>query len=263
MKTKKMTKKTDLRDGYIIQPKNQEIIVLRKLFGKIKKLEKTKAEKMYEQKRIKNDLVNRLNNGTLKDLLNLHFSYDYKTWVKSMDKLADFLRLEKCKTLYETGFGSGTILRYFSEKYPKLSVSGNDFFEIFVQSAKGSKYIGNGAFVYANSRYLDFIPDNTFDALLSWGSIGYEDKEGSRRGMQEMIRICKSGGRILIGNMDNSEKPTPYPSAYQTPFSVQELKSMAKKEKVKIIKLGTDKDVINIEGHAADVRLTICMEKSK
>ena len=63
--------------------------------------------------------------------------------------------------------------------------------------------------------------------------------------------------------MDNSEKPTHYQSAFQTSFSIQELKDMAKKENVKIIKLGTDKKLINIEGNAADVRLTICMEKIK
>ena len=91
---------------------------------------------------------------------------------------------------------------------------------------------------------------------------GYEDREGSRKSMQEMIRIWKKGGRILIGNIDNSEKTTPYPSADQTSFSKQELKDMAKKEKIKIIKFGTDREVINIEGHAAEYRLTICMEKT-
>jgi len=232
----KMTKKEDLPDGYILKPKNNEIRALRKLFWKAKKLQKTKAEYLYEQRKLKNNLLNRLSNGTIKNLLKFHWSYHYYKWVKGMNNIANFLHLEKCENIYEMGFGSGTILRYFNKRYPKLGVTGNDFFEIYVNLAQRSKYIGNGAFVYANSKHLDFIPDNTFDALLSWGSIGYENKEGSHKIFRNLIRICKHGGRILIGNIDNSKNPTPYSSAYQTSFSLQELKDMAKKENVKIVK---------------------------
>lgn len=38
---------------------------------------------------------------------------------------------------------------------------------------------------------------------------------------------------------------------------------MMKEEPIKIIELDTDKKVTKIKGSAADIRLTICMEKTK
>ena len=74
----KMTKKTNHQNEYIIKPKSSEIVELRKLFGKAKKLQKTKAENLYEQRKLKSNLLNGPNNGTIKDLLKFHWFYDYK-----------------------------------------------------------------------------------------------------------------------------------------------------------------------------------------
>jgi ubiquinone/menaquinone biosynthesis C-methylase UbiE len=250
---------------YINHPKNQDIEQLRRIFIEAQILPKTEAEEAYAQKSSKHDPASALNNVTIKELLAYHWgSYNHDTWRKGMDNIAGLLRLETCQTVYEAGFGSGAPLSYFNAKYPELGVSGNDFYEPFVQLAKNSKRIGNGAFVHTNSQHLDFIPDNTLDAVFAWGSIGYEDQEGAYKVFKELIRICKHGGRILIGNMDNSEDPPSeeYNTAYQTSFSKQELEKMMKEEPVKIIELSIDKEVIGIEGHLADSRLTICMEKN-
>jgi len=246
---------------YASEPKSEKIRQLRELFLDKQDSTKTEAEKAYAQK-LSTSNPAKLKTATIKELLKFHWSsYDYDTWTRAMDNIADLLRLEECETVYEAGFGTGAPLSYFNAEY-HVGVSGNDFHGPFVQLAQESAHIGDGAFVHANSQDLKFITNDALDAVLAWGSIGYEDEEGSHKVIKELIRICKPGGRILIGNIDNSEKPTPYPSAYQTPFSKGELERMMESEPVEIIRLDTDQEVIDSEGHAAEYRLTICMEKT-
>ena len=249
---------------YASLPQNQTIKKLREIFSVVRELENTNAEVAYTQTCSKMDL-SVLNDVSVEDLLRKHWDdYAYDAWTVAMDNISVLLRLETCETVYEAGFGSGAPLSYFKEKYPKLGVSGNDFYESYVHLAKNSKLISDGAFIHANSRQLDFIPDNTLDAVLAWGSIGYEDEEGTCEIFKHLIRICKPGGRILIGNMDNLEDhplKIGYNTAYQTSFSIDKLKRIMENEPVRIVELDTDNKVIGIENHLADRRLTICLEK--
>jgi len=142
---------TAMRDEYITEPKNDEIRQLRELFSNVQEQQVTEAEVAYAQKSFKHKLMNKLNNAAIKDLLAYHWgSYDYVLWKRGMDNLVDLLRLETCQTVYEAGFGSGAPLNIFNDKFPQLGVSGNDFYDPFVQLARNSTLIGNGAFVHAH-----------------------------------------------------------------------------------------------------------------
>jgi ubiquinone/menaquinone biosynthesis C-methylase UbiE len=176
-----------------------------------------------------------------------------------MDKIGKLLKLDNDKTMFETGFGAGAPMHHFKQKYPDLTLCGNDFYDKYVSLAKISNTIGDGAFICCNSKDIDFISDNTFDAVLATGAIGYDTKENSFLAMKQCVRICKVGGRIFIGTLDS--KDIAYKSAYLAQFTQDEIRKFANTLDVKIVALGTDNEISGMQWHGADVKTTVCLEK--
>lgn len=252
-------------DEYKKAAKNGEVERLRKLFARVTDSHMSEAGKAYAKKAAKRGARRELDNFTLEKALRVHWrAYDYDAWTTAMDKMADALNLQSCRIVFEAGFGSGAPLGYFNQKFPELGVSGNDLYEPYIELANNSEHIADGAFLQINSTHLDFIPDNSLDAAFSWGAVCYETPEKASMVIKHLIRICKPGGRILVGNIENAKnlRKKSYRTPYKAWFTREELRQEIAGQPVTILKLNTDRKVMGLRGHHSSSRLTICMEKN-
>jgi len=101
-------------------------------------------------------------------------------------------KLQKDSTLLDVGCGNGKNIKYMLDN--GIRASGMDFSEKLVQVClkKG-----------LDAKYGDVLaipyPDDQFDNIISIAVIHHLQKETDRiRAINEMIRVCKPGGKILI-----------------------------------------------------------------
>jgi len=111
-----------------------------------------------------------------------------------------YLDIKKGDTVLEISVGTAANIKYLPREaeYYGLDISMGQL----VQSVKNrNKYNLPLSLCYGNAEYLPFV-DNTFDVVFHIGGINlFSNKE---RAIQEMIRVAKSGTKILIS--DETEK---------------------------------------------------------
>ena len=100
--------------------------------------------------------------------------------------------LSKKSTLLDVGCGNGKNIKYMLEN--GINASGIDFSEKLVQVCQKKGL---------NATYGDVLeipfPDDMFDNIISIAVIHHLQKETDRiQAINEMIRVCKPGGKILI-----------------------------------------------------------------
>ena len=106
----------------------------------------------------------------------------------------------------EIGFGNGRHFPKLFEILPKARITGIDISKIMLKSARKNNraYIKNGRLelLFAN---LDEIPfnDNHFDKVLTINTIYFWDDPD--RCMQELYRVLKPGGVLLLGMNSKQE----------------------------------------------------------
>lgn len=250
---------------YSLPAKNAEVQRLRDIFSQVKDTHMSEAGVAYAKKASTRRDRLQFDSFDLERALRVHWrGYDYGVWMSAMDNLASRLKLQDAKLVFEAGFGSGAPLGYFNQNFPQLGVAGNDLFEPYIELARKSEHIANGAFLQVNSTHLDCIPDSSIDAVFSWGALCYDTKESASQTIHQLIRICKPGGRILVGNINNAENLNKnYKTPYKTSFTSGELAQEVADRPVTILDLDTDRKVLGFKGHQSSSRLTVCMEKTQ
>ena len=139
---------------------------------------------------------------SVKDFYNkYHKSFDrtrYSVW----RAVRDFIEvIPPGSTVLEAGCGNGKNLEYMNEK--DLITMGVDFSDKLVDICK-EKHLNVSV---SDIRELPF-EDNTFDYVLSIAVIHHLEKESDRiKAINEMLRVCKTGGKVLISVWSLKQEP--------------------------------------------------------
>jgi SAM-dependent methyltransferase len=120
---------------------------------------------------------------------------DPSSWVKCyFDQY-----LSTASKVLDVGTGSGILAAEIAGKYPEKTVVGVDISETRLKHAREHHKKPNLSFECANSTDLPF-PDETFDLVYSRLMLEY--LRHPEAAVCEMARVCKSGGRVILQDLD-------------------------------------------------------------
>ena len=119
-------------------------------------------------------------------------------WRKKLVKLA---AQNSSPKVLDLATGSGDVLFALRDGLPdETSITGVDFCEPMLEEARGKRKVKGldedlNKFLWGDCLSLDF-PDNSFDLItISFGLRNLADRE---KGLKEMNRVLKPGGRLII-----------------------------------------------------------------
>ena len=119
-------------------------------------------------------------------------------WRKNLVKLAAG---DTCDDVLDLATGSGDVLFALRDGLPhKTSITGVDFCEPMLEEARNKRDArglneDSNKFIWGDCLSLDF-PDNSFDLItISFGLRNLADRE---KGLREMNRVLKPGGRLIV-----------------------------------------------------------------
>ncbi len=117
-------------------------------------------------------------------------------------KLIDELKLEESHNVLETGCGTGRDSENIAKRLGRnselyLQDISKDILKIGIEKFQNKSFECNIEFSLANGYYLPF-KDNFFDRAFHFG--GLNTFGDIKRALKEMVRVTKSGGRIVVGD---------------------------------------------------------------
>jgi ubiquinone/menaquinone biosynthesis C-methylase UbiE len=120
-----------------------------------------------------------------------------------------FLALDGAKAVLEVGSGMGLLTHEAARRLPDACVVGVEFSR--AQLAKANRELGNLRFIQANAHYLP-LADDSFDVVYCRWLL--EHVADPLRVLQEMRRVVRPGGRVLVMENDTSlqsyDPPAPH-----------------------------------------------------
>ena len=136
------------------------------------------------------------------DLINLTFKSLNCDENKERQKIYDMIDFKNIRSMLEVGCGTGRDTKKFIELLDNNAIlHASDLSECMLQIAedKFSDYIQNEKLnlYLCNAHSLPY-EENQFDCVFHFGGINtFDDIESS---INEMVRVCKVGGQIVIGD---------------------------------------------------------------
>ncbi len=137
-----------------------------------------------------------------------------EAWIKGQGELGDWSRREildpaldrlledvDCLSVLDLGCGEGRYARKLAKR--GAIVTGIDPVSAFVERAK--ELLPAGTFLEAFAESLP-LPDSSFDLVLSYLSL--VDIQDYVKAIQEMRRVLKPGGRIVVVTVSNLASPS-------------------------------------------------------
>ena len=119
-------------------------------------------------------------------------------WRKKLVKLASE---QTCDHVLDLATGSGDVLFALRDGLPhETAITGVDFCEPMLEEARNKREVkgldeDSNKFLWGDCLSLDF-PDNSFDLItISFGLRNLADRE---KGLKEMNRVLKPGGRLIV-----------------------------------------------------------------
>ncbi len=161
-------------------------------------MEQEKISRMFSGVAARYDFLNRL----------LSFGLDV-FWRKKLVKLANAKPGDR---ILDIATGTGDVAIEFAEQHKDISIIGVDFSEAMLEAAK-KKVAAKGlessiTFQYGDALALPF-QNNQFDVITM--AFGIRNVENCAKALEEMKRVLKPGGRMLILEFSK-------PSAWILPF---------------------------------------------
>eukprot|EP01064_Diplonema_japonicum_P003350 TRINITY_DN12172_c0_g2_i1.p1 TRINITY_DN12172_c0_g2~~TRINITY_DN12172_c0_g2_i1.p1 ORF type:complete len:370 (+),score=49.39 TRINITY_DN12172_c0_g2_i1:46-1155(+) len=125
---------------------------------------------------------------------------------KIMQRIGKTINVKKNDLLFDWGSGCGHKLQWFAKEFETsglgVDLSYKSLLYAWQNTTKSNK------FCYGDGSNLEWIPDNTFDAVFSFGSIFHVYNETLMcRSYREMVRIAKKGAKIFNGWTAEDEFP--------------------------------------------------------
>jgi len=134
-----------------------------------------------------------------------------------IDKMLDFSQAASPTTVLDVGCGIGGTSRYLAKKFPQASVTGITISPQQQQRATSlaaQRGISNAKFELVDALNMSFA-DNSFDFV--WACESGEHMPDKEKYVQEMARVLKPGGRIVIATWcQREEQPAFTPSERKT-----------------------------------------------
>ncbi|KAJ9471366.1 methyltransferase [Diplonema papillatum] len=125
---------------------------------------------------------------------------------KIMKRMAKLLDIKRNDVIFDWGSGCGHKLMWFNKEW-NTSGLGVDLSYKSLMYAWENTTAAN-KFCYGDGSVLDWIPDNTFDAVFSFGAIFHVyNQDIMCRSYREMVRIAKKGGKVYNGWSAEEEFP--------------------------------------------------------
>lgn len=125
-------------------------------------------------------------------------------WDYMISQVAKPICIKNGESVFECGCGAGAFLSSLLRQYPDLRVSGIDYSESLLTTARRNL---SGDFYCGDMTDLTFIQDNHFDHAVSFSTFHYlSSEESARKVVREMVRITKNGGVICIGEVSDLAK---------------------------------------------------------
>jgi len=119
-------------------------------------------------------------------------------WRRQLVKMAN---QESCPQVLDLATGSGDVLFALRDGLPThTGITGVDFCEPMLQEARSKREAkgleeNTNKFIWGDCLSLDF-PDNSFDLITI--SFGLRNLEDRKKGLKEMNRVLKPGGRLIV-----------------------------------------------------------------
>lgn len=119
-------------------------------------------------------------------------------WRRQLVKMAN---QESCPQVLDLATGSGDVLFALRDGLPaNAGITGVDFCEPMLQEARSKREAkgleeNTNKFIWGDCLSLDF-PDNSFDLITI--SFGLRNLEDRKKGLKEMNRVLKPGGRLIV-----------------------------------------------------------------
>jgi len=118
------------------------------------------------------------------------------------DHIAREIKTANPAKILDVGAGRGYISLLLAAQNPRTTIMGIDYSPMQVRAADGlrrQRQIDNCRFRRGDAMEIPF-PDEAFDAVVSVGSIKHW--ADGRRGTQEMHRVLKPGGLLVLSETD-------------------------------------------------------------
>jgi len=127
-------------------------------------------------------------------------------WEHLVDVFCSLIQIDENSDILDIGCGSGAFLEQI-KKYNSLS--GIDYSENAISVIKNNL---EGRFQVAEAKNIPF-EDNLFNTVICFSVFYYfNSKSYAIQIIKEMLRVCKPGGQIFIGDVNDSSKRDLYNS---------------------------------------------------
>lgn len=113
--------------------------------------------------------------------------------------VADHMKLTEHTTLLDVGCGGGLLLK----NLPAKQKTGMDYSKGRIAEAK--KNVPDATFDQGDAAKLPYA-DGAFDRVLSHSTFMYYTRPYAEKALSEMERVCKTGGIIMVGDVEDADK---------------------------------------------------------
>ena len=113
------------------------------------------------------------------------------------------INIKKNWSIFDCGCGAGAFLEQINLQYGCNNLSGIDYSSGLVEIARAL----HGNIQIGTITDLSEWPDETFDCVVCFSVYFYlETPDAARQALREAIRICKTGGTVYIGDVNDFSK---------------------------------------------------------
>lgn len=134
------------------------------------------------------------------------FPITLEAWDTVCRSTSELLDIQANDVVFDAGCGCGAWLDSIQRQFPEkaIKIAGLDYAPGLIDIAK--ERLPEGDWSVGDARQYSDIPDNSFDVSVSFGVFVYFDSDDEcRQGLEELVRVTKPGGRLMVGRMNSRE----------------------------------------------------------
>ncbi|MHA2036967.1 MAG: class I SAM-dependent methyltransferase [Promethearchaeota archaeon] len=136
------------------------------------------------------------------------FPINLQQWDQIVNLTMKPIPIKRYNTIFDAGCGSGAYLHSLLRQNKKLQLQTNgvDFCDKLVDISR-QVLPKDSILLKRDIRDYSDIPSNSFDISISFGVFIYlESEKDIKIAFNELVRVTKPGGYIMIGRMNSKEK---------------------------------------------------------